>query len=255
MAPFAAIDPKVGQKIYARTCSVCHGERGNAASWAQKGLNPSPLDFTSYKAKQMSRRHMINTVSYGKDGTTMMGFTIQLTRSQIASVVDHVRSKYMFPGQPAASSKLGIAKANIPNNGILGTHNRYAPTGRPAMARGHHGQHSKGPADMSAPFPNDLNGDPGKGREFFEANCAVCHGKGGLGNGPRAYFINPRPANLNDKRSRAEINRPHLFISISDGLIGTVMPAWSKVLSDQKIADVAEYVFNAFIQPVSFVID
>jgi mono/diheme cytochrome c family protein len=30
------------------------------------------------------------------------------------------------------------------------------------------------------------------------------------------------------------------------------MPAWSKVLSDQQIANVAEFVFQAFVQPEQF---
>ena len=34
---------------------------------------------------------------------------------------------------------------------------------------------------------------------------------------------------------------------IAYGKPGTVMPAWGKVLGDQEIADVAEYVFQSFV--------
>ena len=178
---------------------------------------------------------MINTATYGKDGTAMMGFTIHLTRSQIASVVDYVRSTFMFPEELAKSSNSGNSYANIPNNGISG-HRRTR-------------QSLQGSADMSAPLPFSLKGEKDKGKVFFDGNCATCHGKEGLGNGPRAYFIFPRPANFNTKRARSEFNRPHLFKIISEGLIGTVMPSWSKVLSNQEIANVAEHVFTAFIKP------
>ena len=33
------------------------------------------------------------------------------------------------------------------------------------------------------------------------------------------------------------------------GKLGTEIPAWSKVLTEQEIADVAEYVFRKFIRP------
>jgi mono/diheme cytochrome c family protein len=45
------------------------------------------------------------------------------------------------------------------------------------------------------------------------------------------------------------LNRPALFTFISQGKLATEMPAWSKVLTDQEIADVAEYTFRAYIEP------
>jgi mono/diheme cytochrome c family protein len=43
------------------------------------------------------------------------------------------------------------------------------------------------------------------------------------------------------------LNRPVLFEAISNGRLGTNMPAWSKVLNNQEIANVAEFVFQNFI--------
>jgi len=43
------------------------------------------------------------------------------------------------------------------------------------------------------------------------------------------------------------MNRPRLFVGVRDGVIGKEMPAWSFVLSDQQIADVAEFVYQEFI--------
>ncbi|MFZ2540853.1 MAG: cytochrome c [Gallionella sp.] len=102
--------------------------------------------------------------------------------------------------------------------------------------------------DMSLPMPHDLKGDPGKGRDFFMQNCYTCHGVTGGGDGPRAYFINPPPRNFLLETSRQYLNRPTLFEAISNGRTGSEMPAWNKVLNDQEIADVAEYVFQDFIR-------
>ena len=103
-------------------------------------------------------------------------------------------------------------------------------------------------ADMSLPMPQGLKGDPTKGRDFFMGNCYTCHGVTGGGDGPRAYFINPPPRNFLLETSRQYLNRPTLFEAISKGRTGSEMPAWGKVLSDQEIADVAEYVFQTFIR-------
>jgi len=223
MLPAYVSDASIGRQIYARTCSVCHGDKGNAASWAQNSLDPAPFDFTSYKAKKLSRRHMINTVTYGTDNTAMVGWATQLTKEERSAVVDYVRGTFIFPGETLA----------------IGDGNDNHSHGE----QGHNGNEF----DMTRPYANGLTGDLERGKAIFQFSCAPCHGKEGNGDGPRAYFIFPKPENLISKRARAELNRPHLFSSISDGVLGTVMPAWSQVLTDQDITDTAEYVFKTFI--------
>ena len=101
--------------------------------------------------------------------------------------------------------------------------------------------------DMSLPMPLGLKGDPAKGGAFFMTNCFTCHGVKGDGEGPRAYFITPPPRNFLLETSRQRLNRPVLFEAITNGRLGTNMPAWGKVLNNQEIADVAEFVFQHFI--------
>lgn len=103
-------------------------------------------------------------------------------------------------------------------------------------------------ADMSLPMPQELKGDPDKGRDFYMQNCFTCHGVSGAGDGPRAYFINPVPRDFLLETSRKYLNRPTLFDAISKGRLRSEMPAWNKVLNNQEIADVAEYVFQQFIR-------
>jgi mono/diheme cytochrome c family protein len=79
-------------------------------------------------------------------------------------------------------------------------------------------------------------------------NCVACHGAAGDGDGPRAYFIFPKPRNFLDPATQQILNRPRLFGGISDGVIGKEMPAWNKVLENQDIADIAEFVYLEFIQ-------
>lgn len=108
-------------------------------------------------------------------------------------------------------------------------------------------------SDMSLPLPQGLKGDFAKGATFFIHNCATCHGVKGDGNGPRAYFITPPPRNFLLDTSRQRLNRPVIFEAVTNGRLGTNMPAWGKVLNNQEIADVAEFVFQNFIQPSQLV--
>jgi mono/diheme cytochrome c family protein len=101
--------------------------------------------------------------------------------------------------------------------------------------------------DPRLPLPLGLVGKLQRGETFYRANCVACHGLKGDGQGPRAYFINPPPRNFIDPATRARLNRPLLFAAVHAGRLGTEMPAWSKVASNQQIADVAEYVFQTFV--------
>ena len=269
---------KRGKDIFTRYCAVCHGDKGNTAVWAQSGLNPPPRDFTTQEAKKiLSRERMIQSVTNGRPGTGMMSFTTKLKAGDIESVVDYIRETFMqvdkvkeplAPGSvsgpvrlprspyenqaalPMDQAHAGLAQKSDPHAGLAQSSNPHAALKGsmvPSMPSA-----VEEAADMSLPFPNKLKGDPKKGREFFMNNCFTCHGVTGEGNGPRASFNIPRPRNFTSENSRRILNRVRLFRGISNGRVGTVMPAWNKVLTDQQIADVGEFVFEAFVRPQDF---
>lgn len=260
MLPSAFSDVSLGKRLYARNCSVCHGDRGNGASWARYSLNPPPFDFTSAKAKDLTRTHMLETVMRGRPTTAMVGFTTKLTPKQIAAVVDYVRAAFI-EGDPVAATlgENADVPAPLPQDSPS-HHTAAAATPLAAISAApatrtpdhpehqNHAEHGGVSGDMSAPLPFTLVGDPAHGRILFDQNCVACHGKKGDGAGPRAYFIEPKPENFTSASARGELNRPHLFNAISKGVNGTVMPAWEKVLTPQQIADIAEYVFTTFIR-------
>jgi mono/diheme cytochrome c family protein len=211
----AALPPKIaeGEQLYVRHCAVCHGDEGSGAVWTQSSLNPPPRNFTAALRDELTRERMITSVTYGRPGTAMMPFRTRLSAEQIATVVDYIRASF-------------LGKA-------------VKPKDHPHIVQ----------ADMSLPFPDGLRGDARKGKRFFDNNCFTCHGRKGNGKGPRSGFINPKPRNFLSIESRTRLNRPALFTAVRDGVRGSVMPSWGKVLTDQQIADVAEYVFTAFVHP------
>jgi len=104
-------------------------------------------------------------------------------------------------------------------------------------------------------------------REIFDAACAVCHGKGGRGDGERAtsiqpspkFFVSdgqPSPMNLTDPQLMARFNDDFLFSLIKKGKIGAVvddkfdtMQPFGQVLSDTEIWSVIRYIRETFVKP------
>lgn len=236
MRASVAADASRGRRIYARTCSVCHGELGAGSMWASANLRPAPRDFTSERTRAtLTREAMIVAVAAGRPGTAMAGYGRKLSDDEINAVVDFIRGSFMRVDASA---------------GISGTHARGLPA--PAMQGRTPGPAAVPPvakADMKLPLPLGLRGDATAGRAFYDANCATCHGVKGDGAGPRAYFINPKPRVFTSAESRAVLNLPAIYAGVSAGKRGTEMPAWDKVLTPQEMANVSAYVFRAFIQP------
>ncbi len=225
-----------GRDIYQQNCSVCHGDEGRSGQWTD-GMMLRPRDFTSERARALSREMMIDAVQNGRFGTPMVSFATQLTATEIEMVVDFIRHEFM------------AVRPEI--DGLSGTYAHGLPAGasavkpQPVVAS----PEATAPLAVDTPLANGLHGDMERGGRFYQQNCFTCHGETGHGDGPRAYFINPRPADFTAEPFRQRMNRPALFAAISAGKLGTEMPAWGKVLDEQQIADVAEYVFQQFVHP------
>ena len=233
-----ASDASRGRQVYAKSCSVCHGERGTGSMWASANLRPAPSDFSSPQARtELSRERMLASVAAGRPGTAMSGFERQLSSEDRVAVVDYIRSAFMRVGAQA-----GISGSRA--NGAAPEARKAATAASPPAAPG------LIKVNMKLPLPQGLRGDAVAGHKFYDANCATCHGVKGDGQGPRAYFINPKPRSFIDAQSRALLNRPAVYAGVAAGKRGTEMPAWDKVLTPQQLADVSEYLFASFIQPV-----
>jgi mono/diheme cytochrome c family protein len=219
----SAADEIDAATIYAESCSVCHGDDGRGAVWGQASLATPPRNFRTEESRnELTRERMIASVTAGRPGTPMPGFGTQLSIEQIMAVVDYIRSEFM--GSAAAASGRGPL---LPGN------TEYGPIGSNDM-----------PQDTP---PTGADGDAAQGALLYAQNCVDCHGANGGGDGPRAYFIFPKPRNFNDPATQEYLSRANLYNGIKYGVVGKEMPAWGKVLSDEQIADLTEYVYRQFI--------
>ncbi|MFO1327743.1 MAG: c-type cytochrome [Rubrivivax sp.] len=211
-----------GKDLYDKNCAVCHGDKGAGSVWANQNMARPPRNFAAPESATLTREAMIAAATQGKPGTPMAGFGGRLPPEDIATVVDYIRSAFM---------------AAAPISGTRAHGGREADAGSTSVR-----------VDMTAGLPNGLKGDLKRGGAFYMANCATCHGSRGDGQGPRAYFINPKPRNFVEDASRARLNRVALYAAVQEGRLATEMPAWKHVATPQQMADVAEFVFQTFIQ-------
>jgi mono/diheme cytochrome c family protein len=216
-----AIDAK---RIFQESCSVCHGDDGRGAVWGQASLAVPPRNFRTVESRQeLTRERMMASVIAGRPGTPMPGFGTQLSIEEVSAVVDWIRTEFMTPEGPAVADAGG---ARLPGN------TQYGPIGasQPRQA-----------------LEDDFSGDASRGALLYAENCVDCHGANGGGDGPRAYFIFPKPRDFHDPATRAYLDRQNLYNGIKFGVVGKEMPAWGKVLSDAQIADLTEYVYRQFL--------
>lgn len=222
-------DPKLlaGKRLYEDNCRSCHGPAGQGIANPSIGMNTAPPSLTTPDArKNWSKDRLIEIVTNGRSGTYMTSFGGRLKRSEILQVVDYLETGIMLP----------MVRAS-------GTHAH----GRTQNSKVDASDPVKASHDL--PFPNQLVGNLAQGSRLYQQNCVPCHGNKGDGQGPRAYFINPRPASFLAEKYRNALNRPALHAVVSKGKLGTEMPAWEKVLTPQEIADVSEYVLTRFVRP------
>jgi mono/diheme cytochrome c family protein len=232
--PSTSVDAKEisGSVLFHDYCSVCHGDRGDGNSRARGSFFPPPRNFTSADSiRELSRSRMIFSATYGRPNTAMAGWGPRLSSKEIERVVDYVRSDIMGLKD---NQNRGLAAAMASQRDNL--EDKIIQDGE------------FDPEYMAKPLPHDLEGKAVWGKLFYNDTCADCHGVKGDGNGPRAYFILPKPRDYRHPASRHKYNRPTLFKAIAEGSHGSEMPAWDKVLTYQEIGHVSEYIFDAFIK-------
>lgn len=108
------------------------------------------------------------------------------------------------------------------------------------MMERHHAGVPADYADLSNPVLAD-DESLARGAELYSANCASCHGDGGMGDGPAGAALNPAASPV--ARTSQMMGNGYLFWRISEGGVpfGTAMPAWKEALDERARWDVINY--------------
>jgi putative copper resistance protein D len=81
-----------------------------------------------------------------------------------------------------------------------------------------------------------------RGRLIYLANCSSCHGTDGLGNGPQAAGMLPMPGDIGS--SVSQLSDGPLYDLITNGVVGTQMPAFATSLSENDRWDLVNELHN-----------
>jgi mono/diheme cytochrome c family protein len=156
---------------------------------------------------------------------------------QVADHGDHAMAQRTDASAPVSTAE--ASEQNIaPGRGMMGGGMMGG-----GMHVAHHAQIPDEYADLSNPVAAD-DASLQRGGEIFAASCAVCHGDGGMGDGPAAASLDPSVPPI--AHTGQMLSDAYLFWRISEGGQGdplqSAMPAWKGVLDEAARWDVINYV-------------
>jgi putative copper export protein/mono/diheme cytochrome c family protein len=88
------------------------------------------------------------------------------------------------------------------------------------------------------PSPSSIE----QGKALYEQNCLPCHGSVGLGDGPAALALIPRPANLQVHMVAGVHTDEQIYAWITNGFPNSAMPAFSDLLTGEERWHVLNYI-------------
>lgn len=139
--------------------------------------------------------------------------------------------------EPAAAES--ATNTDDHNGGMMGMGNGM---GGGMMAR-HHATIPEAYAGLTNPTTAD-EASIERGGEIYVANCATCHGDGGVGDGPAGANLDPAPANI--AHTSQQLGDDYFFWRITEGgaeePFNSTMIAWGEILDEDARWDVINYV-------------
>lgn len=84
--------------------------------------------------------------------------------------------------------------------------------------------------------------------EIYKGICARCHGENGDGKGITHLYLDPAPRDLTKATFMANKPEERFLTSLKNGVPGTSMPPWARVLTDDQRRGVLAYVFQNFVR-------
>ena len=78
------------------------------------------------------------------------------------------------------------------------------------------------------------------GAEIFHANCELCHGPEGHGDGVAGQALEPKPKDL--AQLQTAVGDDYLFWRIHEGKPGTAMVGWNGILTDDEIWQIVAFI-------------
>ncbi len=204
-----------GRRIYERRCAVCHGEKGDGRGIQAYKLNTKPRDFTTgvYKFRStpsgsLPKDEDIYTTISRGIRGTAMLPWFNLSKEDKWAVTYYIKTFSERFEEEETDTPVVIPSITASNSGLI-----------------------------------EL------GQKIYEqAKCSKCHGRQGLGDGPKAdelkddwgYTIRPRDFTSESFKRGTEIQ--DIFLTVTTGLDGTPMASYGDTIPDKDMLSLSSYV-------------
>lgn len=202
-----------GRDIFFEYCSGCHGRRADGRGPQSLNLIPRPQNLRNAQfVKYLTDDRLYTSISGGVRGTAMQAFELTLMPERRWQVIHYIRSL-------TADDNI-----NIPN--ALD----YQPVPPNAKNR----------VELTPAFI-------ASGKKLYLNYCSNCHGATADGHGIIAPNLTPGPRNLVVVTSWGEkpfidyMPDGRLYESITNGVPGTSMSPWIKVMTDEERWSIITY--------------
>lgn len=220
-----------GALIYFKNCFFCHGDNLDGKGHFASAIHPPPANFVDKGTiAQLQESFVFWRISKGGPGlpsegapwnSAMPAWEGILTEDEIWKVIMYI---YEAAGVEPRTWE-------------------YRP--------GDHGQaQDKGleindknlrPEVISPPSTTNLSQLEDDGKKIYMKKCRYCHGIDGKGDGPAAEVLYPRPRDLTKARYKIKTTPggalprdQDIFRIISNGILGTSMPAWTSLSEEER---------------------
>ena len=103
-------------------------------------------------------------------------------------------------------------------------------------------------ADAALELPRSAL-DIAAGKQLYEANCASCHGIGGVGNGPASRGMTPTPPAIGDAATMHDVSPATMYRVVSVGIGGTPMPGYGATMTAEQRWNIVAYLVSLRATP------
>ncbi len=209
-----------GRIVYEKYCIGCHGDKGDGKGTVAGDLTIKPRDFTTGMYKFTTTTNSLPTsddlkytIRNGLPPSSMPSFRL-LPEMEANAVVDYLIS--LSDRWDSEKPRVKFTRTGVP--GFVGTS-----------------------ASVS------------KGKELFDANCAMCHGtKSGRPNVTFAMRWNGtdcnkdsvKPANFNNRVIKRGPTVEDIYMSVTSGVKGTPMIPFGNVINEEDRWHLTSYVLD-----------
>ncbi len=224
-----------GRELFAKQCSICHGETGDGLGKFAYLMNPRPRNFQQGDFKLSATQNQIpteedllRTISRGMPGSAMppWGHLPQSDLIALARYVRQINVDAVWTRLEARSAAGRLSKGNVPAE----------------LAR----RTEPGPPLLVPPEPafDDLRWY--RGRRIYLEACAPCHGADGNPVPEAVKFDNEGypvpPRSFVNGIFKGGSEGHQLYARIFKGMKGTPMPGYEGAYTDAETWDLIHYV-------------